>query len=29
MMLADPCRIHPKLVGIQSFGSDVGDELVR
>ena len=29
MMLADPGRMHAELVGIERFGGDVGDELVR
>ena len=29
VVLADPDRVHPELVGVQSFGRDVTDELVR
>jgi len=29
MMLADPGRVHAELFGMERFGADVGDELVR
>jgi hypothetical protein len=29
MMFADPRRVHADLFGVQRFGGDVGDELVR
>jgi len=29
MVLADPSRIHAKLVGIERFRRNIGDELVR